>query len=102
MYHTLQTLTVHVLSKRGAGVCVKKQNNELDIGEKGENGVSRGGVNIKDPVPLYITDWEWVGVKCDFDTIQSCDISSVNPHFFVVYDEEIKRELKRIHVHGCR
>ncbi len=30
-----------------------------------EKGVSGGGVNIKDPKPLYIMEYEW-GVKGDF------------------------------------
>jgi hypothetical protein len=33
-------------------------------------------VNIKDPLPLYIMDFEGGGVKCDFGTSQSCDIPS--------------------------
>jgi hypothetical protein len=33
-------------------------------------------VNIKDPVPFIIMDYEGGGVKCDFGTLQSCDIAS--------------------------
>ncbi len=46
-----------------------------------ENGVSGGGgVNIEDPVPLHIMDWEGGRVKCDFCTLQSCDIPSHDIH----------------------
>ena len=38
-------------------------------------------MNIKDHVPLYIMDWEWGVVKCDFGAIQCCDVSSVTDFF---------------------
>ena len=38
---------------------VKKIRSKCDISDKCQMGVSEGGVNIKDPVPLNIMDWEW-------------------------------------------
>jgi len=34
-----------------------------------KKGCRGGGVNIKDPVPLYIMEYEWGEVTCDFGTI---------------------------------
>ena len=46
---------------------MKKQNNELDIGSKSENGVSRGDVNIKGPELVIV--WRQHGLEaCDYLT----------------------------------
>ncbi len=49
----------------------------------GESGVSQGGCQLKDPVPLYVMDWKWEVVKCDLGTIQCWHfISPLNSFLF--------------------
>ena len=45
---------VHPTQKKGGGA---EEKVTLNV-EKGDNGVSGGGVKIKDPTHLYILDWE--------------------------------------------
>ncbi len=41
-----------------------------------------GGACNKDPVPIYLMNWEWGRVKCDFGTIHCCGILSVTEFLF--------------------
>ncbi len=57
----LITVIEKITKNRCQGGWSRKSDIKCDISDNGENGVSGGGVNIKDPVPLYIMDWEWGG-----------------------------------------
>ncbi len=54
------SINTHTCEKGVSGcVCEEKKSINSTLVTMCEKGVSGGGVNIKDPVPLYIMECEW-------------------------------------------